>query len=215
MIAAATAAAAATTTLTCGRCGARSAASSSRRAASRGVPAATASRRGLASAAPAATAKRDWGSFHASNVEELLRLPDDEYTPPPLPDGLPPVPTTIPAFGRPMRQAHFLLEEETTFLNHGAFGACLSDALAAAQHWQRVVERQPLRFLDRELLPHLVGVTRRLSALLRVPPTELVLCENATTAFNAVVSAVAASGALGQPGARIVTTNLTYGSLKK
>ena len=212
MLAAATAAAAAATTLTCGRCGARSAASSSRRAA---IPAAAASRRGLASAAPAATAKRDWGSFHASNVEELLRLPDDEYTPPPLPDGLPSPPTTIPAFGRPMRQGHFLLEEETTFLNHGAFGACLADALAAAQHWQRVVERQPLRFLDRELLPHLVGVTRRLSALLRVPPTELVLCENATTAFNAVVSAVAASGALGQPGARIVTTNLTYGSLKK
>ena len=160
-------------------------------------------------------ARRDFGSFHASNVEELLRLPASECAAPPLPEGLPRPPTTIPAFGRPMRAAHFLLEERTCFLNHGAFGACLKDALRAAQHWQRTVELQPLRFLDRELLPHLVGVTRRLASTLRVPPTELVLIENATTGFNAVVAAAVSSGVLRKPGARIVTTSLTYGSLKK
>ncbi len=160
-------------------------------------------------------ARRDFGSFHSSNVEELLRLPASEYQAPPLPEGLPLPPTEIPAFGRPMRAAHFLLEDTTCFLNHGAFGACLKDALNAAQHWQRVVELQPLRFLDRELLPHLVGITRRLASMLGVPPTELVLIENATTGFNAVVAAAASAGVLSKPRARIVTTNLTYGSLKK
>lgn len=31
------------------------------------------------------------------------------------------------------------------------------------QKWQRYTERQPLRFYDRELLPHLAYVTRRLA----------------------------------------------------
>lgn len=168
-----------------------------------------------ATAEPSAAARRDFGSFHSSNVEELLRLPASEYVAPPLPEGLPLPPTTIPAFGRPMRAAHFLLEETTCFLNHGAFGACLKDALGAAQHWQRVVELQPLRFLDRQLLPHLVGVTRRLAVMLGVPPTELVLIENATTGFNAVVAAAVSTGVFSKPRARIVTTSLTYGSLKK
>ena len=168
-----------------------------------------------AAAAADAAAKRDFGSFHSSNVEELLRLPASEYVAPPLPEGLPRPPTDVPAFGRPMRDAHFLLEQETCFLNHGAFGACLADALDAVHHWQKFVERQPLRFLDRQLLPHLVGVTRRLASLLGVPPTELVLVENATTGFNAVVAAAASAGALSKPRARVLTTSLTYGSLKK
>ena len=55
------------------------------------------------------------------------------------------------------------MKDTCTFLNHGAFGGVLKPALEASQIWQRHIEKQPLRFFDRELLPHLAYVTRRLA----------------------------------------------------
>ena len=57
----------------------------------------------------------------------------------------------------------YSLKDSCTFLNHGAFGSCLKDALVASQTWQVHIERQPLRFFDRHSLPHLVYVVRRLA----------------------------------------------------
>ncbi|XP_038655092.1 probable L-cysteine desulfhydrase, chloroplastic isoform X3 [Scyliorhinus canicula] len=113
------------------------------------------------------SARRDFGSFHSSNVQELLRaIQAGHYIPPSLPFNLPQFmygSGNTPPFGQEMREKHFLLEEETTFINHGAFGGTLKDALNVAQEWQVHIERQPLRFYDRELLPHLVFVTKRLA----------------------------------------------------
>lgn len=60
-------------------------------------------------------------------------------------------------------QSFFSSQEDCTFLNHGAFGCVLKEGLEASQKWQSHIERQPLRFFDRELLPLLVYVTRRLA----------------------------------------------------
>ena len=49
--------------------------------------------------------------------------------------------------------SHWRLERGITFLNHGSFGACPIDVLAAQQGWQRLMEDQPVAFLQRELEP--------------------------------------------------------------
>ncbi|XP_078068477.1 uncharacterized protein LOC144493440 isoform X2 [Mustelus asterias] len=129
------------------------------------------------------SARRDFGSFHSSNVQELLgAVKAGNYVPPSLPLNPPQFlygNGNTPSFGQEMRKKHFLLEEETTFMNHGAFGGTLKDALDVAQKWQVHIERQPLRFYDRELLPHLVFVTKRLAEF--VGPVKKLLkhvCEN-------------------------------------
>jgi hypothetical protein len=69
---------------------------------------------------------RGFGSFHSDNVEDLIRQSEESYAPPELPirwdDLLPGLGTDLPSFGHEMRDAHFLLDRDWTFINHGAFG---------------------------------------------------------------------------------------------
>ncbi|KAK7494567.1 hypothetical protein BaRGS_00014220 [Batillaria attramentaria] len=156
---------------------------------------------------------RDFGSFHASNVQELLALPEEKYHPPSLPFTLPSFDQYCESkiqFGKTCRKQHFLLKEDCTFLNHGAFGAALSQALLAAQQWQQCVERQPLQFFDRELLPHLVYITRRLAKFVGCDPLDLALVLNATTGINCVLRSLKFAH-----GDVIVCLNVTYGAVKK
>ncbi len=112
------------------------------------------------------TTKRDFGSFHTSNVQELTEIPEAEYVPPNIPkevtEDLEPLNTQNIVFGRKARDKYFYIKD-CTFLNHGAFGGVLSSGLRCAQKWQTYIETQPLKFFDRELLPHLVYVTRRMA----------------------------------------------------
>ena len=159
--------------------------------------------------------KRDFGSFHASNVQELIAIKNDEYLPPELPfkpsscnDFV--IDSKTIHFGRELRDKYFLLEDACTFLNHGAFGAVLQPALKDAQKWQMYTEQQPLRFYDRELLPHLVYVTRRLASFIECDPCDVVMVTNATTGINAVIKSLKFSS-----GDVIFTLNVTYGAVKK
>lgn len=163
-------------------------------------------------ASPTKLVKRDFGSFHASNVQELINLPDREYEPPAFPEGLE-IPSFIPQdieFGQKFRDDHTLLEKSCTFLNHGAFGAVMKETLDYAQKWQRYTERQPLRFYDRELLPHLAYVTRRLAKFVGCNPKDLLLMNNATTAINTVVKNIDI-----KKGDVVYCLNVTYGAVKK
>ncbi|XP_013405983.1 putative L-cysteine desulfhydrase 1 isoform X2 [Lingula anatina] len=158
------------------------------------------------------TVRRDFGSFHSSNVQELLELKDDDYQLPPLPVQGPNFLDIKPDlhFGKSIKNKYFILEEECTFLNHGAFGATLKDALLVAQKWQMYTEKQPLRFFDRELLPLLVYVTRRLAKFVGCDPRDLLLVQNATTGINCVIKNLG----LG-PGDVIFSLSVTYGAVKK
>ncbi|GFN77488.1 isopenicillin n epimerase [Plakobranchus ocellatus] len=158
----------------------------------------------------ASTVKRGFGSFHASNVQELLSLPKDEYIPPQLPFTLPPIGDGLVIFGSETKKAFFLLEDECCFLNHGAFGAALKPALEMARTCQLYTERQPLRFYDRELLPFLVHVYRRMATFVNCCPTDLVLVNNATFATNSVLNSFPWTA-----GDVILTFNITYGAVKK
>ncbi|RUS72039.1 hypothetical protein EGW08_020203 [Elysia chlorotica] len=161
-------------------------------------------------------AKRDFGSFHASNVQELLSLSNEEYVPHQIPFALPSFSDLDKdsngelLFGRQMKSTFFLLEESCCFLNHGAFGASLKPALETARKWQLYTEEQPLRFYDRELMPLLVHVCRRMAAFVSCSPTDLVLVNNATFGVNSVLNSFPWSA-----GDVILTFNITYGAVKK
>ncbi|XP_064595539.1 uncharacterized protein LOC135462106 [Liolophura sinensis] len=113
-------------------------------------------------------------------------------------------------FGAKCRQRHFYLEDSCTFINHGAMGAVLKEAMEVAQKWQIYTESQPLRVIDRELIPQLVHSARRLAKFVNCDPSELVLVANVSSALSAVVNSLQF-----QPGEKIFCLSVTYGALKK
>ena len=139
-----------------------------------------------------------------SEAQKLIELPDDEYEPPKFP-------VDVPAFGKPTKfghetkNKHFCISKEWTFINHGAFGCVLREALETAQKWQRYCEEQPLRFFDRDLLAQLVHVTRRVAGFVGASPRDVVLVPNATTGTNTVVRSLRLA-----PGDRIYCLSTCY-----
>lgn len=134
--------------------------------------------------------RRDFGSFHVSNVQELLSLTENEYTAPKFPF------ETVkflskPKFGsKDLKIEYFYLDTDWTFLNHGAFGAAFKQGLDTAQKWQIYIEKQPLKALDREIFPHLVDVTRKLAKFVNANPLDIALTVNVTTAINCVLKSL-------------------------
>lgn len=86
---------------------------------------------------------------------------------------------------------HWLLEDEIVFLNHGSFGATPRVVLAAQDRYRARLEREPVRFMVRELEPLLDGARRRLAAFLSADPEGLAFVSNATAGVNAVLRSLA------------------------
>lgn len=123
-------------------------------------------------------------------------------------------------FGRAMLES-WLLDPEITYLNHGTVGATPRAVLAAQNAIRDEIERQPSRFLLRELAGVGVGVPRRKSSRLRaaaaavaafvgVPAEELVLVDNATTGVNAVLQSLSL-----EEGDELLLTDHAYGSVAR
>ena len=173
-----------------------------------------------------------FGSFHSDNVEELIKLSEEEYQAPPIPPAV-----CQPEFSdydamltlllKPLQQSQsnnlfgsallsrgvFLLDRKWTFLNHGAFGAACLPALRAAELWRRYAETQPLLCFDRVLLPHLVRIVRLVSSVLGARScTEVVLVPNATQGLWATIRTAAMAMKSDDV---ILTLNICYGSVKK
>ncbi|KAG5188659.1 pyridoxal phosphate-dependent transferase [Tribonema minus] len=136
-----------------------------------------------------------FGSFFSPSVEELVRLPDSEYEPPPYPfDNSKPswqALSTATPLGPAMKREHFMLDPDWCFVNHGAFGASLRELDCECNMWRTHLERQPLRFIDRQLLPHLADSVRALAAHMRAPAADVALLLNATAGLNAVIRSAA------------------------
>jgi selenocysteine lyase/cysteine desulfurase len=170
------------------------------------------------------------GSFHSEDIEALIRIPEASYSPPELPF----YPITMAdthfsarqaqlladaastSFGHEMRERHFLLDPSWTFVNHGAFGGVVRSAFEEAEQWRRYCESQPLRFFDRDLLPHLAHSVRSLAQFIGAPATDMVLLPNATAGLN-----VAINGVVGRPRKtgdraqrRVFLFDSAYGSVK-
>lgn len=158
-----------------------------------------------------------FGSFHSDNVEEMLAA--REFIEPAVPAGLdvasllraagvdPESPP--PEFGAPMRR-FFYLDDEWTFLNHGAFGCVSRVAMKASQAWAEYAESQPLRFIDRQLFALVASTVRKMAARVKTSPRRLVFVPNATTGLNAAISAAGLAA-----GERVFSLDVGYGSVKK
>jgi hypothetical protein len=139
---------------------------------------------------------RGFGSFLSDNLEELIAQPDEGYTAPAYTrrwDGLLASLSPATPLGPACRESLFCLESGWTFLNHGAFGGPLRPVLEAAQGWQWFCESQPLRCIDRELLPMLAHALRVLSGFLGLSRSSLALLPNVTSGLNAVAASVVLS----------------------
>ena len=110
-----------------------------------------------------------------------------------------PIPTrTHPSsFGR-TSLSHWALDPSITYLNHGTVGAPPRRVLEAQQSIRDEIERQPSRYLLRELsavstgmprseLPRLRAAALRVASFLGARGDDLVFVDNATTGLNAVL----------------------------
>ena len=102
---------------------------------------------------------------------------------------------------------HYLLDPEIIFLNHGSFGATPRAVMTAYHEWQIRLERQPVQFLTRDLLPELKGAREILGNYLHADADNLVYIPNATFGVNII----ARSLQLAQ-GNEILTTDHEYGA---
>jgi isopenicillin-N epimerase len=120
-------------------------------------------------------------------------------------------------FGRWMREL-WALDPAITYLNHGTVGAPPRRVLAAQQAIRDAIERQPSRFLLRELVA-MVGAPRPETLRLRAAAAavaafvgargdDLAFVDNATTGANAVLRSLPL-----QPGDEILVTDHAYGAV--
>ena len=124
----------------------------------------------------------------------------------------------MPRFGAAIRD-EWPLDPQITYLNHGTVGVTPRRVLAAQQQIRDEIERQPSRFLLRELTSISVGppgtqpprmreAARAVAAYMGAQPDDLVFVDNATTGANAVLRSLP----LG-PGDEILVTDLGYGGV--
>lgn len=122
----------------------------------------------------------------------------------------------MPTFG-PSIRSEWLLDPDVTYLNHGTVGATPRRVLAHQRAITDEIERQPARFMLRELAdPHGTASTRprlRVAAaavaeFVGVAPEDLMFVDNITTGANAVLRSFPFA-----TGDEIAVTNLGYGGV--
>ncbi|MFO0594164.1 MAG: aminotransferase class V-fold PLP-dependent enzyme [Myxococcaceae bacterium] len=103
-----------------------------------------------------------------------------------------------------MREA-WSLDDSVHFLNHGSFGATPKAVLARQAELRAQLEREPVRFMVRELEPLLDRAREATARFVGARPDGLVFVANATTGVNAVVQSLAFA-----PGDELLTTSHGY-----
>jgi selenocysteine lyase/cysteine desulfurase len=148
----------------------------------------------------------------ALSDEEFNHAKSELFSPMELPDVV--IPTHADFGTLELKQRLFYLEPDWTFINHGAFGASMKPAMQVARAFSERCEAQPLRFVDRELLPRLVDSVRSVAEFVNCPPTELVLVPNVTTGLNAVFNSLSALNIL-KENDQVLQLDHVYGSVWK
>jgi isopenicillin-N epimerase len=82
---------------------------------------------------------------------------------------------------------HWTLDPAITYLNHGSFGATPKTVLAKQQELRAQLEREPVRFMIRELEPLLDAARAELAEFVGTDPASLAFVPNATAGVNAVL----------------------------
>ena len=122
-----------------------------------------------------------------------------------------------PDFGHAMRE-HWVLDPEYTYLNHGTVGAPPRRVLERQQTLRDELERQPARFMLRELAglqlapwraeSRIREAARSVAGFLGARSEDLVFVSNATTGLNAVLRSIPLAA-----GDEVLMTDLAYGAI--
>jgi isopenicillin-N epimerase len=104
--------------------------------------------------------------------------------------------------------AHWGLDPDVTFLNHGSFGATPTAVLEAQAEWRRRMEAEPVRFLARELDGNLAEVRSVVGRFVGAAADDLALIANATGGVNAVLRSLRFA-----PGDEILATDHEYNAV--
>lgn len=81
----------------------------------------------------------------------------------------------------------WLLDPSVTFLNHGSFGATPIAVLAKQDEYRARLEREPVRFMIRELEPLLDAARAEVAKFVGAAPEDIAFVPNATAGLNAVL----------------------------
>ncbi len=100
---------------------------------------------------------------------------------------------------------HWLLDAAITYLNHGSFGACPRVVLDEQSRLREEMEREPVRFLWREIEGRLDVARAAVASFAGADTEDLCFVTNATGAVNAVVRSLELN-----PGDELLTTNHGY-----
>ncbi len=123
-------------------------------------------------------------------------------------------------FGKSML-AEWPLEPGVTYLNHGTVGVTPNRVMAAQREIRDAIERQPSRFMLRELTatsfgrprnetPRLRAAANVIAAFLGANGDDLVFVDNATTAANAILRSFPFDA-----GDEVLVTDLGYGGVTR
>jgi len=108
--------------------------------------------------------------------------------------------------------SEFYLEAGITFLNHGSFGAVPRTVRAVQEEFRLQFERQPIRFVLRELPVLLRSSASILGEFIGANGKDIAFVENATTGVNSVVRSMIPHL---KSGDEILTTNHVYGAVRQ
>jgi isopenicillin-N epimerase len=106
--------------------------------------------------------------------------------------------------------AHWGLDPSVTYLNHGSFGACPSEVLAAQAALRLEMERELVDFLSVSLPARLNATRNELAAFLGAEPADLAFVTNATAGVNAVLRSLSF-----EPRDELLVTSHTYNACRK
>ena len=106
-------------------------------------------------------------------------------------------------------RSRWALDPAVTFLNHGSFGACPTDVLAAAQRWRERIEREPVRFFLCELEGLLDEARAVVAGFVGARAADVACVPNATSGVAAVLRSIELA-----PGDELLTTDHAYNACK-
>ncbi len=109
----------------------------------------------------------------------------------------------------PSPRDHWTLDPEIAYLDHGCFGACPRPVLEAQAELRARMEREPVRFLLRELPARLDAAREALGRFLGADPDDLAFVTNATEGVSTVLASLAF-----RPGDELLTSDHVYNACR-
>ena len=84
-------------------------------------------------------------------------------------------------------KGNWLLNSNTVFLNHGSFGATPRVVLEEQKKWQKLIEKDPVKFFD-DIAPNALLESRKaIASFVGCHHDDIAFVENATSGVNTIL----------------------------